>query len=284
VFGQLIDKELLIHVKSYRKYNIFVNGQQIYKPYEDVVILSRGSNEPIKKIDFIELQGESGMLGFAWIGDLSLQGIISSATGMDGLRLRCCNILIGNKDTLSGFFRERRFNNYLVGEIHVCVNELIPNSRRDDFEDNAEKDELNNSFIKEIGIPFSRKIRHLSNERAKERSSTNSGTLFENATRVIRFGYISESQKEHLINNLQAVNGNGSDQAKELASDLIENVKNSQHILSILGNQYNNNSDIMNLLGKALEIVYTETFNRPEAGKIVNELYNMISKELDKDY
>jgi len=282
-FGQLIDKELLIHVKSYKAYDIFVNGQQIYKPYGDVVNLSKGSSESIRKIDFVELQGESGMLGFAWIGDLSLQGIISASTDMDGLRLRYSNILIGNKDNLSGFFRERRFNNYLVGEIHVCVNELTPNSRRDDFEDSNEKDELNNAFIREIGIPFSRKIRYLSNERAKAKSSINFDILFENATKVIKFGCISELQREYLIKNLQAVNGNGSVRAKELTSELIENVQNSKHILSALGSQHHHNGDVMNLFSKALEIVYAETFNRPEAEKIISKLYEMIFEELDND-
>ncbi|MHA1289623.1 MAG: ATP-binding protein [Candidatus Thorarchaeota archaeon] len=283
-FGQLIDKELVTHVKSYRTYDIFVNGQRIYKPYGDVVSLSKGSSESVKKIDFVELQGESGMLGFGWIADLSLQGIVSASTDMDGLRLRCGNILIGNKDTLSGFFRERRFNNYLVGEIHVCVNELIPNSRRDDFEDNAAKDELINAFIREIGIPFSRKIRYLSNERAKEKSSTNLDTLFENATKVIRFGYISELQREYLIKNLQTVNGNSSGRAKELTSELIENVQNSKHILSVLGSQHHRNGEVVNLFSKALEIIYAETFNRPEAEKIISKLYRMIFEELDNDF
>lgn len=139
----------------------------------------------MKKIDFVELQGESGILGFSWLGDLSLQGIVSPSTDMDGLRLICGNILIGNKDTLSGFFRERRFNNYLVGKIHVFGNELIPNSRRDDFEDSVVKDELYSTFIREIGIPFSRKIRYLSTERGKVKSSMNLETVLQNAARVI---------------------------------------------------------------------------------------------------
>ena len=134
---------------------------------------------------------------------------------MDGLRLRCGNILIGNKETLSGFFRERRFNNYLVGEIHVCVDELIPNSRRDDFEDSSVKDEFNNAFIREIGIPFSRKIRYLSNERGKEKNCANADILFKNASRVVDQGYLSELQKEEIIKNLRSVNGSNSDDDKQ---------------------------------------------------------------------
>jgi molecular chaperone HtpG len=171
-FGKSIDKEVTNRVQSYRTYSISVNGEQIYKPYRDIVGLSKGNGETVKSISFVELHGESGMLGFGWIGELSLQGTLSASTDMDGLRLRYGNILIGNKETLSGFFRERRFNNYLLGEIHICGNGLIPNSRRDDFEDSRAKDEFYSTFIREIGIPLSRKIRYLSHERSKAKSSS----------------------------------------------------------------------------------------------------------------
>jgi hypothetical protein len=278
-FGQLIDKELVTRVKSYRTYNIFVNGQQIYKPYTDVVSLSKGSSEAVKKIDFVELRGESGILGFGWIGDLSLQGIVSASTDMDGLRLRCGNILIGNKDTLSGFFRERRFNNYLVGEIHTCVNELIPNSRRDDFEDSAVKDEFNNAFIKEIGIPFSRKIRYLSNERGKEKNCASAETLFKNASRVVDQGYLSELQKEEIIKNLRKVNGNNSNDDKQFAADLIDKLSNSQHVLSVIGRQYRSTLDLTDLFRKILDIIYSEIPKSVESERFIGKLYQVILQE-----
>jgi len=276
--GQLIDDELVDHVKSYRTYRIFVNGQQIHKPYGDVVSLSKGSGEPVKKISFVELKGESGILGFSWLGELSLQGTVSASTGMDSLRLRYGNILIGNKDTLSGFFRERRFNNYLVGEIHVCGGGLIPNSRRDDFEDSNARDELYDAFIREIGIPLSRKIRYLSSERSKVKSSSSLDTLFENAARVIKYGYISELQREHIVKSLDAVDGNASGEDKRLASQLIHSVMKSQHILSVLGSR-DRSEDITSLFNKALEIVYAETSNRAEAERIIGRLYRVISQQ-----
>jgi len=281
-FGQLIDKALVTRIKSYRTYNIFVNGQQIYKPYGDVVSLSKGCSEAVKKIDFVELRGESGMLGFGWIGELSLQGIVSASTDMDGLRLRSGNILIGNKETLSGFFRERRFNNYLVGEIHVCVDELIPNSRRDDFEDSAVKDEFNNAFIREIGIPFSRKIRYLSNERSKEKNCTNADILFKNASRVVDQGYLSELQKEEIIKNLRSVNGSNSDDDKQFAADLIDKISNSQHILLLLDSQHHSTDDLTNLFKKTLDIVYSEIPKSVESERLIGRLYQVILEESKK--
>jgi len=278
-FGQLIDNELVTRIKSYRTYNIFVNGQQIYKPYADIVTLSKGSSETVKNINFVELQGESEILGFGWLGALSLQGTISASTDMDGLRLRYGNILIGNKDTLSGFFRERRFNNYLIGEIHICGSGLIPNSRRDDFEDSGAKDELYSAFIREIGIPLSRKIRYLSSERSKVKNSSNLTTLFENATRVIKYGYISGLQREYIVRNLDAVNGNGSPEDKKLAAELLRNVMKSQHILSTLNSQHHSSDDIINLFRKMLEIVYAETSSRAEAERMIGRLYRVISEQ-----
>ena len=283
-FGQLIDNELVTRIKSYRTYSIFVNGQQIYKPYADVVTLSKGSSETVKNVNFVELQGESGILGFGWLGDLSLQGTVSASTGMDGLRLRYGNILIGNKETLSGFFRERRFNNYLIGEIHVCVNELVPNSRRDDFEDSAVKDEFNNAFIREIGIPFSRRIRYLSNERSKEKNSTGADILFKNASRIVAQGYLSELQKEEIIKNLRRVNGNKSDEDKQFIVDLIDRISNSRHILSILGSQHLSTADLADLFTKALDIVYSEIPRSIESERLIERLYHVILNESRKTF
>jgi len=277
-YGKVIDKELKNCARSYRTYCISVNGQQIYKPYKDVVSLCRGTVDSIKKITFVELQEDAKILGFGWLGDLSLQGMVSPSTEMDGLRLRCGNILVGNKDTLSGFFRERRFNNYLVGEIHVCDNGLIPNSRRDDFEDSDLKDKLYSAFIREIGIPFSRKIRYLSSERSKK-NSTSKNILFRNASRVVDRGYISELQKEEIIQNLRRINGNDSDCDKQFAANLVDRVLNSQHVLSVLSCQHRSNTDVINLFKKTLEVVYSETMNRIEFERLVKRLYDVILQE-----
>jgi len=281
-YREMIDEELVNHVKSYRAYNIFVNGQQIYKPYRDVVNLSKGINEAFEGINFIELQCESGILGFGWMGGLVFQGTISPSTDMDGLRLRSGNMMIGNKDSLSGFFRERRFNNYLAGEIHTCSNALFPNSRRDDFEDSDAKDELYSSFIKEIGIPFSRKIRYLSSQRGKEKSITSLDTLFKNASMVIEKGYVSELQKDNIIEKLQKINGNNADKEKQLVAELIQKISNSQHVLSVINHQPCSNTNVVDLFKKTLEVVYSETANRAEAEKVIGKLYQLIFEDSDR--
>lgn len=78
-----------------------------------------------------------------WIAWLSvakdLSGVISSDE-VRGIRFRSNNIMIGNYNTLSEAFGKvgksyTRFNGYFSGEIHILDPAIVPNARRDDFED-----------------------------------------------------------------------------------------------------------------------------------------------------
>lgn len=53
-----------------------------------------------------------------------------------GIRIRQGNILIGDKFTSNQYFKEERFNGWLLGELYIIDDGFIPNARRDDFEDN----------------------------------------------------------------------------------------------------------------------------------------------------
>ena len=55
---------------------------------------------------------------------------------MRGIRLRAGNIQIGDAEALKHLFSEARGTNYFIGEVHTVDTNLIPNSRRDYFEEN----------------------------------------------------------------------------------------------------------------------------------------------------
>lgn len=275
-YGPRIDKELRTRVPFCNSYSIFVNGQQVYKPYKDDISLSKGTIEKPNEITFVELRGESEILGFGWYANLSLQGTINPITDVDGLRLRAGNILIGNKDTMSEFFREKRFNNYLVGEIYACSEKLVPNSRRDDFEDSATKNEFITAFIREIGIPLSRKIRQLSRERSKDNRSEGMSTLFGAAEQIIEHGYISEVQRISVLKSLQAVNGDCTDQERKLAAELVNKLQCTKHLLSNIGNAPD--SEIIELFKEFLETAYSQISNRNDLQKLNRIMYERVSR------
>ena len=103
------------------------------------------------------------MSAVLWYAETNFQGTIID-NSIKGIRIRQGNILIGDKGSCSAFFKEERFNGWMIGELHIIDPELIVNSRRDGFEKNAAYYELS-SQLKEWAFAISKKIRHLSYER-----------------------------------------------------------------------------------------------------------------------
>ena len=76
---------------------------------------------------------------------------------MRGIRLRKDNIQIGNSGTLNKLFKENRGNYYFIGELHAVHKELIPNARRDYFNEN----ETRVQFEEEVKYFFYDKLHRL---------------------------------------------------------------------------------------------------------------------------
>jgi molecular chaperone HtpG len=51
--------------------------------------------------------------------------------------VRSGDIQVGNNDILTELFPESRFNGWTIGETHVLDNKIVPNGRRDNFEQSA---------------------------------------------------------------------------------------------------------------------------------------------------
>ncbi len=273
----MIDDTLRGKVRSYQTYVIRVNGEDIHKPYADIVNTGKHNNwEKIKGIKFFDLPNGSGLLAFGWLGELDLLGRINPSNLVDGLRVRDGNIMIGDKNTLSEFYREKRFSRYMVGELHVVDGQLMPNSRRDDFEDSEMKDDFYNCFIREIGIPYSRRIRELSIERSKQKKLQDFATLRKRAQRIIEHGHVAELQTEQIADQLLAAKESEQDShIAEHAEALIHKVIDSKHVLRKQNGLFS--QDIFDSYESVLEVIYRETNNKNEAegliDKILNELF-----------
>ena len=159
-FGKKIEFQLSKNVINYNHYDIILNGEKLFKPYNDVVKTSSKLGEEIEGIDFLNIETQNDSIAFGWIGKRSmLLGSIANSIGVSGIRVREGYILSGDSHLLDNTFREARFNSYLIGEIHVIETKLIPNSRRDNFIDNKYKSIFFNEIEKKIGLPFSKQIR-----------------------------------------------------------------------------------------------------------------------------
>jgi len=115
--------------------------RQIFKPYKTHYKTRRNNYEfDIKDVCFYPESLSSHDSFWLWYSKTDLLGMVNDERSA-GLRLRKNNISIGGPERVAELFADvaetsRRFNAYYIGEIHIITPEIIPNARRDGFEDN----------------------------------------------------------------------------------------------------------------------------------------------------
>lgn len=125
------------------EYDLNVNGDPIYKAYTTQLYDENGGKRTtigeIKDIQFFHENDRDGETIFwGWHSVSNIQNTrLKKVNRSRGLRLRKHNIQIGDENRLSSLFQDGRFNFYVVGEVYATDPRLVPNGRRDDFEDNS---------------------------------------------------------------------------------------------------------------------------------------------------
>jgi len=140
------------------EYEIRVNGDDIHKRYKDKLYerQSHKKYDELYDVEFKEFYNKKGeLLAWMWFGiSCFKKNIPASSNEMKGIRLRKENIQIGDSTTLDKFFKETRGNGYYVGEVHAVHKDLIPNARRDYFNENETRVE----FDAELKYYFKEKL------------------------------------------------------------------------------------------------------------------------------
>lgn len=150
-----------------------VNSQserEIFKPYKNNYVTKRQRQQNyrfrIEDVCFYPEIIEHETPFWLWYGKSELLGQISNDK-CAGFRLRMKNIGIGDKTSTDELFRngqDSRFNSYFIGEIHILSDKIIPNARRDGFEDTKEWQDIK-KIISEFMDDRGREIRELSKRR-----------------------------------------------------------------------------------------------------------------------
>lgn len=209
-------------------YNIFVNNDQIYKPYTSVIY--EDNNGGKKKVDdiidvkFLMAKDDNGsIIYWGWYSISTLKGQMKPKNLARGIRLRKENIQIGDEEICKKFFtktEDQRFSFYYFGEIHALSKGLIPNSRRDYFGESKECVE----FEQRIRQDFL-KLKELCYDAQKLRSSTSTIAKAEELRAIIqdkeKNGYTSQKERDELKHRLEE-----QEKKAEQAQRQFENVKN----------------------------------------------------------
>ena len=198
-FGPKIYEALLAHV-SLGELHIRIDGQDnpIFRPHRDVMTDEGGKTIQFEALSINEIPAIDGdTAAIAWILHHNYEGALPNAAGVKGLRLRCGNVQIGEHGLLEDLFPETRFNAWAVGEVHVVDKKIVPNGRRDHFEQNAHYHNLTNQ-LSPLARDIARRCRTSSIRRKWARDFELSANSVREAIDVISQGSLSAKARDEM--------------------------------------------------------------------------------------
>ncbi len=141
IFKNLIHEGLIANHLALDEYRIYINTEQLFKAYSTYLYDGAPPNnkkfDEIYDIETLTIKDKDEIIAWGWYGISKFEKQIPAVGNCArGLRLRKGNIQIGSENTLVKLHKEQRGNFYFIGEIHGFHSDLIPNSRRDYFNEN----------------------------------------------------------------------------------------------------------------------------------------------------
>jgi len=198
-FGKKIDEVLRDKVNLGNIHIHFKDDDEpLFRPHRDTFQARKGVEDEFRDLQFYEVQGKDGELAaVGWVLDHGYRGAIDAAAAVKGLRLRSGNMQVGESTVLDELFVEPRFNSWAVGEFHVTDERILPNGRRDHFEQNVHFGNLT-SQLRPITENLSRRCRQSSIRRNVSRQFEGLANQVAHNLAVISQGAIGESDRKRL--------------------------------------------------------------------------------------
>ncbi len=144
-FAEQIQSVLASHI-SLGDIDIRIKGLDgpVYRPHRNELELQGAPYDEFVDVELCSLSSLDGGVGaVGWVLHHNYKGAIPAAE-IRGLRIRCGNIQVGGNDLFQDLFPESRFNSWCVGEIHTIDDRIVPNGRRDHYEQNIHFNHLTN--------------------------------------------------------------------------------------------------------------------------------------------
>lgn len=177
--------------------DICINGgQPLRRPHRDTFLLAPGKANAFEELSLVEIPGLDGdIAAIGWFLHHEYEGALPIATLIKGVRLRIGNLQIGDHTILEEMFSEIRFNAWSVGEIHVLDPRIVPNGRRDQFEQNAHFSNLLN-HLAPTGREIARRCRTNSAKRSKLREFDSVVDGIRGRLEILRQGGLGRAQRK----------------------------------------------------------------------------------------
>lgn len=194
------------------EFPIFVGEEEsdlepVYKPNKSRFRADRNKQtvDEISKMSYFDITIDGELYALGWYGNCGWYGFLSDRE-LSGFRIRKGNILIGDSKTMNGIFKEARFNGWTQGEIFIVTDKLVPNARRDDFEQNEAYYQLIDVLSTGVAADIAKAIR----EASQNRNDPSMKVLREvdkkvsEANAIVAEGFNSSVDKDQLVEELAA--------------------------------------------------------------------------------
>ncbi|OAN48316.1 ATP-binding protein [Magnetospirillum moscoviense] len=205
-FGSQIRGHLLQHHGDLGEIHIHVDDAEcpIYRPYRNDYACGEDRRDEFTDAELITIEGRDGGVGaVGWLLHHGYLGAIPSGEGIGGLRARKGNVQVGDPRILADIFPETRFASWTVGEVHVLDPRVVPNGRRDDFEQNAHYDHLI-SRLSEIGSHVGRMCRSSSMVRNRIKAFDIGALKVDEQLRILEQGAIDAPSAEVIVEDIRS--------------------------------------------------------------------------------
>ena len=139
-FGGQIRSFLETHGVSVGSVDLEVVGRggPVYRPHRDCIAMGKSPETHFQELTTLYTPGRDGdVAAVTWILHHDYRGALPSNSFAEGWRFRCGDIQVGDNTLLQTSFPESRFNAWCVAETHVLDPRILPNGRRDHFEQNT---------------------------------------------------------------------------------------------------------------------------------------------------
>ncbi len=247
--------------------------------------------DAIYEIETFEINNNNGeLMALGWYAKGGWLGTLKEDS-IRGLRLRKGNIQIGDEHTLDTIFKQPRFNGWTQGEVFAISDDLIPNARRDNFEQNTAFFILIDKLRNSIGAEISEKIGEASRVRNDpvQKVVKASDSLIRDVEEKQQTGFNSRDEAENARNSVEIAVQKLSrmkTNRPEVQQAQKETVEKLTEVLSAM-NDGSTNYKVDKLRGvinkkekKILQTVtdvVTKYIDEPVLSRIIDEIINSIS-------
>lgn len=192
VFAGEIEQYLAEHLPS-GHFDIRVGKmeQGLTRPFRNQLHVTQTKLDSYVELQRVRIDDpDLGTVAVGWILHHNYLGAIAAEREVRGLRARIGDIQVGGPDVFLEIFRESRFNNWVVGEIHVLDPRVVPNGRRDAFEQGPAATALTLNLVP-LARDLTERTRDSSMRRVREKVFDSSRARAEDILALLESGLVT---------------------------------------------------------------------------------------------